>query len=74
MTSTQGHRIRWFGISGGERIPRNRHMRGGDWGWDVECSCGWRTRTGGAIQAYVRGLVWQHRWDVAHGFAPERVA
>lgn len=63
------HRIRWFGISDGERIPRNRHMRDRDWGWDVECSCGWRTRTGGAIAAYIDALAMVssvRRWAIRH--------
>ena len=55
------HRCRWYGIAGSERIPRNRHMRGRDWGWDAECSCGWRTRTGGAIEARIREAIEDHR-------------
>jgi hypothetical protein len=68
MTTPSDHRIRWFGIiSGtGERVPRNRHMNGGDWGWDAECSCGWQTRTGGAIQERIREAIADHRWDIAH--------
>lgn len=68
---TERHAIRWFGRV--ERcdefpdgyVPRNRHMRGRDWGWDVRCSCGWDSRTGGAIEASVRRDVESHRLDVA---------
>lgn len=56
----KGHRIRWFGIASGERIPRNPSMNGRDWGWDVSCSCGWETRTGGAIQERIREAVQHH--------------
>lgn len=64
------HRIRWYGIAvpSGERIPRTRAMPGRAWGWDAECSCGWRTRTGGAIQARIEDAIREHRWDVAHGY------
>jgi hypothetical protein len=61
-----GHRISWFGVvpGSGERVRRNRHMAGGDWGWDVVCSCGWETRTGGATQQSVRDAIYWHRFDV----------
>lgn len=66
------HRVRWYGRDGSDvRVPRNRHMNGGDWGWDAVCSCGWQTRTGGAIQERIREAIWSHRWDVANGFWPE---
>lgn len=65
----QQHRIRWYVYTGGpnnERIPRQASMRG-RWpaGYDVTCSCGWESRTGGAVQSYVRQLVWEHK----HGFS-----
>lgn len=61
------HRISWFGIlPDGERVPRNRYMNGGDWGWDVTCSCGWSTHTGGAIQERIREDIERHRWDVQY--------
>lgn len=68
------HTIRWFGVSDGERIPRNRHMNGRDWGWDAVCSCGFDTRTGGAIQERIREAIEEHRWNAeyceAHGHIP----
>lgn len=57
------HRIRWYGRAGDEWIPRNGMMRGKDWGWDVKCSCGWQTRTGGAIQERIREEIAAHRSD-----------
>jgi len=62
------HRISWWGVLPGERVRRNRLMNGGDWGWDATCTCGWDSRTGGAIQERVREAVAAHKWDVAHGF------
>jgi hypothetical protein len=35
----------------------------GLWGWDVECSCGWKTSTGGATRASVEFDLWSHRWQ-----------
>lgn len=57
------HRARWFVYSGGERIPHTAQMRGHWPGWDVECSCGWKTKTGGAIRASVENDLWDHRWS-----------
>lgn len=60
------HSIRWVAVSADTgRIPRNRFMAGRDWGWDATCSCGWDSRTGGAIQQRVREAIADHRWSVA---------
>jgi hypothetical protein len=71
------HRIRWFGILPGtepldeRKVPRNRHMNGRDWGWDVECSCGWKTTTGGAIQQRIKEEIeWHRRFDRPYGSHP----
>lgn len=69
--ATQPHRIRWFGVlPDGERVPRNRHMNGGDWGRDATCSCSWDSRTGGAIQERIREAIADHRsvaeWNATH--------
>ena len=55
------HRARWFVYAGGERIPYQATMRG-TWGYDVECSCGWKTRTGGATRRSVQDDLWYHRF------------
>ncbi len=69
-TRTDTHRMTWWAIvpQTRERIRRNARMNGGDWGWDVTCSCGWETRTGGAIEAEVRRQIADHRWDADHGY------
>jgi hypothetical protein len=54
------HRIRWYVYAGSERIPRTSGMRG-LWGYDVTCSCGWETRTGGAVRRYIEDEVWTHK-------------
>ena len=60
------HRISWFVWADGEKIPHTSGMRG-TWGHDARCSCGWETRTGGAVKSYVQRLVDDHKFDVAHG-------
>jgi len=54
------HKIRWFVWAGGEKIPRTSTMRG-QWGYDAECTCGWQTRTGGAIKRCIQDEVWFHK-------------
>ena len=71
------HRARWFvyaGPAGGpfEKIPHDSRMRGSWWGYDVTCSCGWESHTGGAVRSYVADKLDEHRFD-AQGVA-ERVA
>lgn len=44
--------IKWFVYAGEEKIRYNSTMRG-TWGYDAECSCGWKTTTGGAIKRSV---------------------
>lgn len=60
MSAGTAHRVRWFVYAGGERIPRTSTMRG-VWGYDVECSCGWATTTGGATKTYISNEVHLHR-------------
>jgi hypothetical protein len=59
-TATETHKIHWFVYAGSERLPRTSKMRG-TWGYDVECSCGWRTRTGGAVERHIRDEIWLHK-------------
>lgn len=62
------HQIKWFVWSAGQKLPHEATMRGSWDGWDAECSCGWATRTGGAIKTRVREAVADHKWEVANGF------
>lgn len=61
------HRIRHYVYSGGELIPRESSMRGA-WPCEAKCSCGWETRTGGAVRSFVDSEVAEHKFDVEHGF------
>jgi hypothetical protein len=58
----RAHRARWFVYAGTEKVPHQASMRG-QWGWDVECSCGWQTRTGGGTRSYVMDELWAHRFS-----------
>ena len=58
--SNAGHRAAWWVYAGSERIRHNAIMRGA-WGYDVTCSCGWDSRTGGAVRRYVREQLDDHR-------------
>lgn len=63
MSAPAGHRIRWYVYTGrgAERIPRSSQMRGWWPGYDVECSCGWQSRTGGGLRRYVTELAAEHK-------------
>ena len=64
--TTEKVKISWWAIpQGGERMPRQASMRG-TWGWDASCSCGWDSRTGGAVFREVRRAVNEHK-VVVHG-------
>lgn len=63
ITVEPGHRIRWYVYTGNgkERIPRTAAMRGPWPGYDVICSCGWETRTGGGVRSYIEEKIWAHK-------------
>jgi hypothetical protein len=66
MTTTTDHKIRWFVYAGGfgaplVKIPHTSTMRGTWAGYDVECSCGWESRTGGAVRSYIKREIWAHK-------------
>lgn len=62
------HRISWWAYAWGmngatEMIPRTRAMKARE-GWrafDASCSCGWKTRTGGALEAWIRREIRLHK-------------
>jgi hypothetical protein len=54
------HAIRWWAVIDGERIRRTSTMKDSG-NWDATCSCGWDSRTGGALMGYVDKLVQEHK-------------
>lgn len=59
---TAAHRATWWVWAGDEKIRYTATMRG-QWGFDVSCSCGWESRTGGATRRSVREYLDDHRAD-----------
>lgn len=56
------HKISFWATPGdGSRIRRNSSMPNSGWGWDATCSCGWDSKTGGAIMARVDEAVAAHK-------------
>ena len=53
--------IKWFVYSMGEKLPRTAAMRGAWDGYDFECSCGYQSKTGGAIKACVTEMMEKHK-------------
>jgi hypothetical protein len=72
VSATTAHRARWYGVAYDRvaghayRTPRTSHMNDADWGWDAVCSCGYDTRTGGALAIRVREMLAEHRADVKY--------
>lgn len=58
----RAHRATWWVYAGRDRIRHTAAMRG-TWGYDVTCSCGWETRTGGATRRSVSDDLWAHRFS-----------
>jgi hypothetical protein len=61
------HKVRWFVYTGGSRnelIPWESTMRG-SWpaGFEVKCSCGWETHSGGYVRSACRTAIQDHRSD-----------
>jgi hypothetical protein len=57
----QAHRATWYVWANGVRFRHRSSMRG-TWGWDVTCSCGWESRTGGATRGSVENDLFDHRY------------
>ena len=53
----------WNSSTGEQRKMRHASTMRGTWGWDVTCSCGWESRTGGATRASVQRDLDDHRLD-----------
>ena len=61
--------IKWFAVdTNGNKFRNNRGFISS--GWDATCSCGWESRTGGAIKSYVISEVEAHK-VIAHNYTYE---
>lgn len=57
------HSIRWWAVIDGERVRRTSTMKDSG-NWDATCSCGWDSRTGGAIMNEVDRMAQAHKAGV----------
>lgn len=67
--TVKAHRMTWWVlVDPVERtwMRRTSSMRGWWPGYDVECTCGWKSATGGAVKSYIDKIVWDHRFDAEH--------
>jgi hypothetical protein len=60
VATDQKVQIKWFAVLHDGSKMRNSQGFVHN-AWDVECSCGWKTSTGGAIKASVLRDVWAHK-------------
>ena len=58
--------IKWFVVDNNVKYPREASMCG-TWSYDVECSCGWRTVTGGAVKSWIYDAIVTHKMQ-DHGY------
>jgi hypothetical protein len=61
------HKISWWACSGQDRTPRNKYMNAKDWGWDATCTCGWDSRTGGALAVRIKESIETHKLNASLG-------
>jgi hypothetical protein len=58
--SSEKVQIKLFVYAGDEKI-RHTANHAGNWGWDFECSCGYQSKTGGAIRSYIQNQIKEHK-------------
>jgi hypothetical protein len=58
--------IKWFVWAGGEMFPKEASMVSYP-GYDFECSCGFKSATGGAIKACIKREIREHKF-YAHDY------
>jgi len=56
MTTTKtAHKIQWFvyvGQGNDRELIRNEASMCGRWAYELKCSCGWETKTGGCVRSW----------------------
>ena len=67
VPTTEKVSIQWFAVlHDGSKVRNNKGFIHN--AWDAKCSCGWESRTGGAIKACVQREVEAHKCD-AHNYS-----
>ena len=64
------HRATWWvyaepGNTDRSTLIRHQSSMRGMWGYEVKCSCGWETNTGGGLRRYVADQLFDHRLDAS---------
>jgi hypothetical protein len=67
VPTTEKVSIQWFAVlSDGSKMRNNAGFVHN--AWDVICSCGWESKTGGAIKSSLKETVEAHKW-LEHNYA-----
>ena len=45
----------------GVKLPRTSSMRGSWDGYDFDCSCGYKSNTGGAVKSFITEILENHK-------------
>jgi hypothetical protein len=61
VPTTEKVQIKLFVYSMGEKMPHTSSMRG-NWGFDFVCSCGYESKTGGAVRSWINEAIQKHKW------------
>ena len=61
VATTEKVQIKWFVYSMGQKLPKTASMRGSWDGYDFTCSCGYESKTGGAVKSWVNEIVELHK-------------
>lgn len=61
VPTTEKVTIKWIVWHGREKEYRSNEVKWGQ-GYDFECSCGYESRTGGAILSAIQKQIWQHKF------------
>lgn len=61
IASTEKAAIKWFYYVNGQKYRMTKGMLDIK-AWDVECSCGWKSSTGGGVKSWLDELVFEHKY------------
>jgi hypothetical protein len=70
MNASTKASIKWWAVywEDGKMMRIRRRSGQIGFGWDATCSCGWDSRTGGAVRRSVQESVLSHKIDHELGF------
>ena len=61
IATDQKANIKWFYVVNDQKY---RYVKGliGVTAWEVSCSCGWESHTGGGVRSWLDQLVFEHKF------------